>query len=208
MLAICCSTDSDLATATIEPVAMARVEEKHKWHKFEMNYTIVVYVLWCKDASSFTYRVEIRKALKSLHYDDTILKERAESIERARACNSPQEQCGIPAVLLKTFQTQTQLPKESIVIELPRHYYYHYAPQLYRQRLQPRYRMFIGLEHKLTADDVNKKHCMEFKSTTITVQNLCKVFQAEGGMKEEEELLFRNHARSRTCCFCYWEMKR
>lgn len=40
------------------------------------------------------------------------MEERAESIERARACNSPQEQWGIPAVLLKTFQIESQLPKD------------------------------------------------------------------------------------------------
>jgi len=38
--------------------------------------------------------------------------ERAESIERARACNSPREQWRIPAVLLKTFQIESQLPKD------------------------------------------------------------------------------------------------
>lgn len=55
---------------------------------------------------------EMRMALKRFYYDDTAMEERAESIERARACNSPREQWGIPAVLLKTFQIESQLPKD------------------------------------------------------------------------------------------------
>lgn len=105
------STRTALATDAIVTVAMGRAG-KHDWHKFESNYIISVSVLWCKDTSRLTYIAETRMALKRFYYDDTAMEERAESIERARACNSPREQCGIPAALLKTFQIESQLPKD------------------------------------------------------------------------------------------------